>query len=63
MWFEMINTLIAAAGLGLAAAPIFKKVVGFESPNPHRFVSNSQWVTLNLRRKRNLNYARNGGLS
>ncbi|WP_299612113.1 hypothetical protein [uncultured Tateyamaria sp.] len=25
MWFELINTAIAAAGLGLASFPLFKK--------------------------------------
>lgn len=63
MWFEIINTFIAAAGLGLASVPFFRNAVGFESPNPHQLALNFQWLTLNLRNDKGRNYARNGGLS
>ena len=34
MWFELINTAIAAAGLGLASMPLFKKTTASLQANP-----------------------------
>jgi len=60
MWFEMINTAIAAAGLTLAAMPFFKKSTQVESYVPAMNLICFQYVTNGLRREIGNDYAQHG---
>ncbi len=50
MWFELVNTMIAAAGLGLALMPFFKKCDEVRRtpppPNPISFRSQNGAATV-----------------
>ncbi|MEP1198542.1 hypothetical protein [Tateyamaria sp.] len=60
MWFELINTVIAAAGLGLASMSLFKKGAQVESYEAELTAVCFQRVTEGLRREKSDYYADNG---